>query len=59
MIYLILGLIIFFTNHSIRIVADGWRERLEPFETLVIPASVPEYRLAGAPGALACVGSIP
>ena len=38
---------------------DGWQERLEPFETLVIPASVPEYRLAGASGALACVGSIP
>ncbi len=38
---------------------DGWLERLEPFETLVIPASVPEYRLAGASGALACVGSIP
>ena len=38
---------------------DGWHERLEPFQTLVIPASVPEYGLAGTPGSLACVGSIP
>ena len=44
---------------SVELAGDGWQERLEPFETLVIPASVPEYRIAGAPGALACVGSIP
>ena len=44
---------------SVALAGDGWQERLEPFETLVIPASVPEYRIAGAPGALACVGSIP
>ena len=38
---------------------DGWQERLEPLETLVVPASVPEYRLERAPGALAAIGSIP
>ncbi len=44
---------------SVEVSGDGWQERLEPFETLVVPASVPEYRIAGTPGALACVGSIP
>lgn len=38
---------------------DGWYERLEPYQTLVIPASVPGYRVAGPAGGLAFVGSIP
>jgi mannose-6-phosphate isomerase len=38
---------------------DGWYERLEPYETLVIPASIAGYRVAGPPGGLAFVGSIP
>lgn len=38
---------------------DGWTEALEPFMTLVVPASDPGYRISGPPGGLVCVGSIP
>jgi mannose-6-phosphate isomerase len=38
---------------------DGWRERLTPFETLVVPAAVPRYEILGEPGTRLCVGSIP
>lgn len=38
---------------------DGWAITLDPWETAVIPAAIPEYRLGGELGAMACVGSIP
>ncbi len=38
---------------------EGWFENMDPYDTLVIPASVPEYRVAGRVGGLVCVGSIP
>jgi mannose-6-phosphate isomerase len=44
---------------SVEVEGDGWREHLEPFDTLVVPASVARYRVAGATGARICVGSIP
>lgn len=38
---------------------DGWLDRLDPYDTLVIPACVPEYRIASPAGGRVCVGSIP
>jgi mannose-6-phosphate isomerase len=38
---------------------DGWSETLAPFETLVVPATVPAYRLDGPPDGLAAIGSVP
>ena len=38
---------------------DGWREVLEPFDTLVVPASIAEYRIVGPAGGLVCVGTVP
>jgi mannose-6-phosphate isomerase len=38
---------------------DGWHETLEPYETLVVPAAVAGYRIAGSAGSLACIGSVP
>jgi mannose-6-phosphate isomerase len=38
---------------------DGWSEKLVPFETLVVPASVERYAIEGGPGSISCVGSIP
>lgn len=38
---------------------DGWREHLDPYDTLVIPAAIPGYRIAGPAGSRICVGSIP
>ncbi len=38
---------------------DGWLEALETFQTLVVPASVPRYRIRPGPGARVCVGSLP
>ena len=43
----------------IELVGDGWRETLEPYETVVVPASIAEYRVEGAAGGLACIGSVP
>lgn len=37
----------------------GWHEVLEPYETLVVPASVAEYRIEGPAGGLVCVGTVP
>ena len=37
----------------------GWTETLEPFRTLIVPASDDGYRIGGSPGGLVCVGSIP
>lgn len=42
-----------------RATGEGWVEVLELWETIVIPASVAEYRLDGPAGSMACVGSIP
>jgi len=42
-----------------RIVGHGWVEGLEPFQTVVVPASDPGYRIEGPQGGLVCVGSIP
>lgn len=36
-----------------------WTEEIEPFETLVVPASIPAYDLTGRPGSRVCIGSIP
>jgi mannose-6-phosphate isomerase len=41
------------------VVGDGWYERLTPYDTLVVPASVAAYRIAGPAGVRVCVGSIP
>ena len=38
---------------------DGWREILEPYETLVVPASMPPYTIEPEPDAVAAVGTIP
>lgn len=44
---------------TVELTGDGWREALQPWETLVIPASVASYRIDGRGGAMACVGSVP
>lgn len=41
------------------VAGDRWREILEPFETLVIPASMSAYTIEPEPDAVAAVGSIP
>lgn len=38
---------------------DGWHETLEPYQTLVVPAAIPDYRIEGSAGSLACVASVP
>ena len=38
---------------------DGWRETIAPYETLVIPASVAEYRIEGPAGGLVAIGTVP
>ena len=40
-------------------VGDGWREILEPYETLVVPAAMADYELEPEVEAVAAVGSIP
>jgi len=44
---------------EIEVSGDGWRETLVLFETLVVPASIPAYRLQGSDGSIACVGRTP
>jgi mannose-6-phosphate isomerase len=41
------------------LVGDGWREVLEPWETVVVPAAVAAYRVQGPEDGLACIGSVP
>lgn len=41
------------------IIVDGWVASLDPYETIVIPAAIPAYRIAGGPGARVCIGSVP
>lgn len=43
----------------VELTGDGWREVLEPFQTLVVPAAVPLYGIVLDDGAVACVGSLP
>lgn len=38
---------------------DGWREPLDTYGTLVVPASVPGYRVEGSDDGLACIGTLP
>ena len=38
---------------------DGWREPLDTYGTLVVPASVPGYRVEGSDDGLACIGMLP
>jgi mannose-6-phosphate isomerase len=38
---------------------DGWQATLEPFETLVVPASVEAFAIGGPDAGLALVGSVP
>lgn len=44
---------------DLEVVGDDWREALAPNDTLVVPASVAEFRIDGPAGSLACVGRIP
>jgi mannose-6-phosphate isomerase len=41
------------------VAGESWRERLETFETLVIPASGETYVVEGSEDAVICAGSIP
>jgi mannose-6-phosphate isomerase len=38
---------------------DGWQEALEPFQTVVIPASIAEYRILGPGAGRVAIGSVP
>lgn len=38
---------------------DGWREPLDTYGTLVVPASVPRYRIEGSEEGLVCIGTLP
>ena len=44
---------------TLRVNGDGWSETLAPYETLVVPAAVDAYEIAGPAGGLACIGSLP
>lgn len=44
---------------SVRLSTDGWSETLAPRETVVVPAAVAAYELAGPPDALVAIGSVP
>ncbi len=44
---------------GVDVTGEGWQERLEPFQTLVVPASAPRYSIATDERAMAFVGSIP
>lgn len=41
------------------VTGDGWREALAPFDTVVIPASVTEYRIEAAAAGRVCIGRVP
>ena len=38
---------------------DGWLEAVDPYQTIVVPASVPRYSIRPAPGARICVATLP
>jgi len=44
---------------TLHLAGEGWTERLAPYETLVVPASVAAYSISGPADAVACVGSLP
>ena len=44
---------------SLRLTADDWSETLAARETVVVPAAIAAYELAGAPEGLAAIGSVP
>jgi mannose-6-phosphate isomerase len=44
---------------TLRVTGDGWAETLAPYETLVVPAAVDAYAIAGPAGGIACVGGLP
>ena len=41
------------------VTGDGWREALAPYDTVVIPASVTEYRIEAPSASRVCIGSVP
>jgi mannose-6-phosphate isomerase len=41
------------------VTGDGWSERLDRWETLVIPASAAGYRIESGAGGRVCIGSVP
>ena len=42
-----------------RVSGGGWSERLARWETLVVPASTPAYRIDGIAAGRVCIGSVP
>jgi mannose-6-phosphate isomerase len=44
---------------TLQVTGDGWLETLAPYETLVVPAAVDAYVIAGPAGGIACVGGLP
>lgn len=44
---------------TLRVTGDGWSEMLAPYETLVVPAAVDAYEIAGRADGIACIGSLP
>jgi mannose-6-phosphate isomerase len=44
---------------TLRLAGDGWSETLAPYETLVVPAAVDAYGIAGVADDIACIGSLP
>jgi mannose-6-phosphate isomerase len=44
---------------SLRLTTDGWSETLATRETVVVPAAVAAYELAGVPEGMAAIGSLP
>jgi len=43
---------------TLQVAAVGWSETLAPYETLVVPAAVDAYEIAGPADGIACVGSL-
>jgi mannose-6-phosphate isomerase len=44
---------------TLQVTGAGWSETLVPYETLVVPAAVDAYEIAGPADGIACVGSLP
>lgn len=43
----------------LELTGDTWREALEPYQTLVVPASATAYAIESAADGLVCIGSMP
>lgn len=43
---------------GISLTGDGWTEPVRPYDTVVIPAALADYRISGSGDAVVCVGTV-